>query len=832
MYKFDSSTSFGALDTNLSGTNAEGLFDTDRSGDSNVDALLIGTRWDSTTLTYSFPNTSTFYARPYEIYPGAFENGYVDDFISLNVYWQGAVRAALNHIATFTGLRFTEVAANASTDLAFAQTTNASLETADARFPTWNNEGHIWFQRDNYADRPEHGTYTSHTILHEIGHALGLAHGHTDDSLIATPGNALDWDRDSMEFSVMTYRSYPGHSAEQFDNEYYGFAQTMMQYDVAALQHLYGANYAFNGNDTIYHFSPVSGQMFVNGTAQGDGPGDNIFRTIWDGGGNDTYNFGNYATSLVIDLAPGSWSNLNTQKAHLGDSNYARANVFNALLFDNDLRSIIENAIGGRSHDRIFGNQVSNLLEGRNGNDLLYGHAGNDTLFGGAGNDTLRGGTGSDRLDGGTGFDIADYLNSVAGVIINLSSSRTEIGGDAQGDRLIRIEGVWGSHHDDIITGSTASNRLEGAGGNDWLAGWHGVDTLRGGAGDDFLRGGEDNDRLDGGSGTDTADYAQSRSGVFVNISDGKVERGGSAQGDRLISIENINGSSFSDALEGDGNDNFIFGAAGSDTIRGGGGDDILEGGLSNDVIDGGAGTDTAIYESSSSFVFINLADTKSESGGEAQGDKLISIENIVGSKHDDVITGDSNANTIEGGDGNDMLYGWNGDDILRGGAGNDVIRGGAGGDMIYGDAGNDTVDYQQSNASVSVSLWHGLTVSGGSAQGDQLFDIENIIGSSYSDTLTGDHGDNIIDGGGGDDTIWGRGGADTFRFTTTGTHKLIADFDKGTDLVEITVGADDYSDLTIVDYYGEAMVIYAGGSIILSTLNHTQVSADDFIFT
>ena len=81
-----------------------------------------------------------------------------------------------------------------------------------------------------------------------------------------------------------------------------------MMYDIPALQYIYGANFAINGTNSVYTWSPTTGEMSINGVGQG-APGDNlIFMTIWDGGGTDTYDLSNYSTSLTVNLSPGDWS--------------------------------------------------------------------------------------------------------------------------------------------------------------------------------------------------------------------------------------------------------------------------------------------------------------------------------------------------------------------------------------------------------------------------------------------------------------------------------------------------------------------------------------------
>ncbi len=273
----------------------------------------------------------------------------------------------------------------------------------------------------------------------------------------------------------------------------------------------------------------------------------------------------------------------------------------------------------------------------------------------------------------------------------------------------------------------------------------------------------------------------------------------------------------------GNGND-VLTGTSGNDTLSGNGGNDTLNGGLGTDTLDGGTGTDTASYAGLVSGVTVSLAIAGAQNTGGGGIDTLISIENLTGTDHGDMLVGNSSANLLDGGEGNDVLDGGSGADTLNGGNGsdtasylfagsavtvnlttqgsaqntggggndtliavenlngsafNDTLTGNSGGNVLNGDAGNDTLDgglgndtliggtgtgdtasYANAGASVTASL---ASASATGGAGDDTFDgIENLTGSGFIDFLTGDGAANILRGGAGDDVLDGGEGNDT----------------------------------------------------------------------
>ncbi len=436
---------------------------------------------------------------------------------------------------------------------------------------------------------------------------------------------------------------------------------------------------------------------------------------------------------------------------------------------------------GTNRRDLLIGTALGERIEGLDGNDDIYGRGGDDYFVGG---------DGADRLDGGEGVDTISYEGSNIGVRMDILT-RVGQGGHAQGDLLFSIENIVGSNFRDQLFGNLEDNRLEGAGGNDLLEGRAGSDSLFGESGDDTLIGGADSDLLDGGDDIDTADYSASATGVSVSLENGTAT-GGDAEGDTLVSIENLRGSELADVLEGDGNANILRGGRGDDVLAGNDGDDLIEGGRGADSLAGGAGLDTLDYSISAEAVSVSL-ETQAVSGGDAEGDTISGFENVLGSAHDDVLIGDD---------------------------GDNIISGNAGADQITGGLGFDVADYSNSFAGVTVDLATGLG-SGADAEGDILVGIEALKGSNSADSLFGDANANRFDGGLGNDIYEGRAGSDQYLFGFGSAKDIAREAGAAADIDQVILGTGiSQSDVSFVRD-GDTLIIELerADNFILDTL-------------
>jgi Ca2+-binding RTX toxin-like protein len=551
--------------------------------------------------------------------------------------------------------------------------------------------------------------------------------------------------------------------------------------------------------------------------------------------------------------------------ATLGDG-YGQADVINGGDGDDTVFGQGGNDLlmGGRGADSLSGGDGDDILSGSDGDDVLTGGAGTDTLVGSLGNDELKGGDGADNLNGGggddklwgdlgadtiagsDGLDTVTYETSPAGVFIQLGGQVAGVGGFAEGDLVSGVETVIGSAFADRLVGDEAGNVLYGRDGADVLDGGAGTDLLDGGTGNDVLIASAGDDLLYGNGGTDTADYSAMTSGATIRLNGANLDPTTAAKSTGagfnhvLLSVENVIGTNFNDAIYGDQFSNVLLGQAGDDLFAG------PTGGV--DTTDGGAGVDTADFSAATTQVRVGVigingfGTTYRAIGVNSANavtfiDNLANVENLVGGNFNDILTGTDAANRINGGAGNDQLAGGNGNDVLTGGAGGDVLDGGA---------GIDTIDYSGSSAGVAMALTSTVGAAragaGGDAAGDTIFwTIENVVGSSSADNVTGNALANVLvsggggaslaaadvfNGGGGDDVLIASGagivrlsgegvagatGVDTFENAGTGT-AYVMDWQAG----EHIVVDGDYTALltkTFVDG-AEDWIAYLDGAI------------------
>ncbi|NIJ20310.1 Ca2+-binding RTX toxin-like protein [Sphingomonas naasensis] len=780
------------------------------TGNRNVDAVLIGSKWGTQNLTYSFPTAGSNYNGI-----GYDTNGVSSYQLELGSMQQAAARAAFAQISAATGLTFTEITETDTVhaNIRISQTGDSDVASAYGGFPsdTRGVAGDIWFGRNNqpYYDMATQGTWGFATIMHEIGHTMGLKHGHQDytnsdlsfyfGSFPRFGTQSLTPDRDGQSWSLMTYTPAP-FTNSNFAGEKVNQPQTYMQYDLAALQYMYGANYTTNATDTVYSWSATTGEMFINGVGQGAPSGNKIYLTIWDGGGNDTIDVSNYSGGVTVDLRPGEFSTFDQAQlannlAYQNLVNLAPGNIAMSLLYNNDSRSLIENAKGGVGNDIFVGNTANNIL------------------------------------DGGAGSDTVIFTNTT-GISVTLNDTNADVivTHDGETDTLRSIENIGGTSGNDTLTGNSQANILVGGSG--------GADVLTGLGGDD---------RLIGGGFTTTTTYsapsqaditkAQSTSngsiatavdttGAFdvdanpditnagtlphatinATAAGGAVEYykivvtqagaqaifdidGNGTLTDSILELVNSSGVvlASNDTGSGDaspaGHDDaylvYTFAAPGTYYIRvgqwtgstiaqpldagmtyqlnislqgaaavtttvtanntssavldGGEGNDFLQGTIANDVLIGGNGIDTAS--------FVNAF-----SGGSTTG---VTVDlNLQGAAQNTVAAGSDTLTGIEN------LVGSALNDTLIGDGNNNVIEGGLGNDVLTGGGGIDTASFAGTSSGVTVNLAGQGAAQNTGAGSDTLSGFENLEGSAFADSLTGDSNANTLTGGAGDDTL------------------------------------------------------------------------------
>ncbi len=309
---------------------------------------------------------------------------------------------------------------------------------------------------------------------------------------------------------------------------------------------------------------------------------------FYGGDGIDAVTYTNSSRGVTVNLDRNKGAGGNAA----GDTYYSIENVDGSRYADFIIGNDGDNVIDGlHGNDILHGNGGADRLYGGSGHDELYGGTGADKLYGGFGNDILDGGAGADQLYGGYGYDTVSYEASATGVSVDFLYGPGRWG-DAEGDTYDRIENIAGSDHGDTLSGDNGANVIEGNGATDFITDRGGDDTLYGGDGNDWFNAGAGADDYYGGADNDLVNFAESATGVTVNLATG-VGSGGIAEGDTYTGIETLIGSNHGDVLIGDDGNNTLLGSDGADILIGGLGDDHI---LGDNGGDGSAYADTFVF--------------------------------------------------------------------------------------------------------------------------------------------------------------------------------------------------------------------------------------------
>ena len=614
------------------------------------------------------------------------------------------------------------------------------------------------------------------TLVHEIGHLLGLAHPHDGGS---------EWDRTTFPGVDAPFNDYGDYGLNQgiyttmsynagwpalpgYTSEVYGAQAGPMALDIAAIQAIYGANTTYASGNNTY------------GLPTANAPGT-YWSCIWDTGGVDTIsNAGGFGDCII---------NLNPATAGSGGGGYVSyglttSGTIIAGGYTIARGVVIENATGGAGRDTLIGNSSDNVLDGGAGNDKMSGGLGNDTyvadsaqdlvtegtnegtdtvqasiswtlganieqlrltgtgsidgtgnglansLFGNAGKNVLDGLVGADKMSGGAGDDtyVVDNAGDTALEVANEGTDLVRASVSFKLGANLENLALTGADHTDG-TGNELQNALTGNAGNNIFDGGAGADTMAGGLGDDIYV--VDN----------AGDVVTEGAGGGVETIQSSVTYMLGANVEKLV----LTGA---DHLNGTGNElaNTLWGNAGNNVLDGGAGADTMAGGLGNDT-----------------YILDNTADVVSE-GANAGIDTIWSAFSFALGANIEKLTliGGNNIN----GTGNELL------NTLTGNAGKNVLNGGLGADIMIGGAGDDTYVVDGGDTVIEVA-GQGIDTIYSSASFKLEANLENLVltgtghvngtGNELTNILSGNAGNNVLDGGAGADAMAGGAGDDTY---------------------------------------------------------------------
>jgi serralysin len=313
--------------------------------------LDSGFKWIGPTISFSFATEIPF---------GGFPNNESTGLSTFSSAQQTATRRAMELWSDVIDIDLV------ATTQERGQILLINYQDAGLAYAYFPSAGDIFINPDSPSNiELDYGQYGFETLIHEIGHTLGLSHpgDYNGSNGDLNYQNNAEYQHDSRQYSVMSYWDALNTGADHEDVA----SSTPLLHDIAAIQAIYGANNNTRTGDTVYGFNSTADRAAY----QFSTTSSSVF-AIWDSAGNDTLNASGYTQNALINLSGGSFSSIGGLTDNI------------SIAFNVD----IENAVGGSGHDILSGNSLSNALQGGSGDDRLIGFAGNDLLDGGSGNDT------------------------------------------------------------------------------------------------------------------------------------------------------------------------------------------------------------------------------------------------------------------------------------------------------------------------------------------------------------------------------------------------------------------------------------------------------------